>query len=372
MLTFDGITRFTAKDVAPGESLGRSIPFAKSSIQAPEGTRTFDGKTRDGATTYDSTGAYMVGELERLDMTLNLPMVDITYGRDVDERTDVTLADDFSSFTNSTVSSQSGLGTGNTVGSGKAWMNSKSTQIATVGLDISKTPQALNVWAMEVSYSIFELLSSAQLGRPVDSQKVDAMELKRQMDIDEMVYYGDIPLNIGGLYNSAAITNVTNVPAGASGFTQWVYKTPDEILADINAGIYSAWYATGFSVKPNRILLPPAQFGLISFAKVATASGLISIKAYVEKYNLLGEGQLTIESCKWGMGAGSGGTILTPGTVDRMVTYTKNYKFLRFPKTTQARTPIQYEGIWHKWYYYHKMAGMEFPYPNTVSLQDGI
>lgn len=371
MLTFDG-ARFSTRDVHPGETLGRSIPFKPSSVDTPAGRRTWDGKTRDGATTYDSTGAYLIGELERLDMTLNLPMVDITYGRDIDMREDVTLADEFSSFTNTTVASNGALGSGNAIGNGKAWMNRESTQLAGVGLDTSKTANALNVWAMEVKYSILELLSSAQLGRPVDSQKVDAMELKRQMDIDEQVYFGDLTLNIGGMYNSAAITNVTNVPVGAAGFTQWVYKTPDEILADINQGIYSAWYASGFSVKPNRILLPPAQFALISFAKVATASGLISIKAYVEKYNLLGEGKLTIESCKWGIGAGQGGTILVPGTVDRMLTYTKNYKFLRFPKTTQARTPIQFEGLWHKWYYYHKMGGVELPYANTISLMDGI
>jgi len=354
MLSFDHL-RNDEPAYQPGQRLGSC--------------RTHDGKT------VDSTGAFLHGELERIDQTLNMPLVDITWMRDMDLREDITIADEFSSFTNSTVASQGGLGTGNAVGTGKAWMGKDSTQIAGVGLDIKKTPNPLNVWGMEVKYDILELASAAKLGRPIDASKVDGMELKRQMDIDEQVYIGDITLNIGGLYNSSAVTNVTNLPIGAQGYSQWLYKTPDEILADFNLALTSVWSASGWAVKPNRILLPPTQFGFISTAKVATQAGLVSIKTYIEQNNLLtanGGGKLTIEACKWGFGTGAGGTIGVQGTVDRMVVYTKEYKFVRFPLTLQQRTPIQYDGLWHKTYYYHRMGGVEFPYPNTVGLFDGL
>ena len=52
--------------------------------------------------TLDSTGAFYVGELERLDQTLHQPLVAVTWGRDVDLREDVSMADETSSFTNST------------------------------------------------------------------------------------------------------------------------------------------------------------------------------------------------------------------------------------------------------------------------------
>ena len=331
--------------------------------------------SQDGVRTVDSTGAYLVGELERLDQTLNLPMVETSWDRDIDLREDITIADDYSSFTNTTVASQGGLGTGNGIGTGKAWMGRDSTQIAGVSINTSKTPNPLNVWALEVKYSIIELASSAKLGRPIDAQKVEAMELKRYMDIDEQVYIGDLSLNIGGLYNSAAVTNVTNFPVGAQGQTQWIYKTPDEILLDVNMAIVTVWAASGYSKKPDRILLPPAQFAYISMAKVSVNGGLQSIKKYVEENNLLTSNdgkKLTIESCKWGLGAGAGGTYLTTGTVDRMLVYTKEYKYVRFPLTLMAKTPIQYEGMYHKWYYYHKMGGIEIPYPNTIGYFDGL
>ena len=52
--------------------------------------------------TRDSTGAFLIGELERLDQTLHDPLVAVTWGRDIDLREDVTIADEVSSFTNST------------------------------------------------------------------------------------------------------------------------------------------------------------------------------------------------------------------------------------------------------------------------------
>src|SRR3569833_1326821 len=97
------------------------------------GFRTFDGagsqlgktfdrpyRTQDGRTA-DSTGAFLVGELERLDQTLHDPLVDYQWGRDIDLREDVTIADEVSSFTLSNMASAGSLGTGNGIGNGKAW-----------------------------------------------------------------------------------------------------------------------------------------------------------------------------------------------------------------------------------------------------------
>ncbi|MDG3554300.1 hypothetical protein NXF50_29320, partial [Klebsiella pneumoniae] len=47
---------------------------------------TFDQATVDG------TGAFLVHELERLDQTLNLPLVNYTWSRDIQLREDVSIA----------------------------------------------------------------------------------------------------------------------------------------------------------------------------------------------------------------------------------------------------------------------------------------
>ncbi|HAK35610.1 MAG TPA: hypothetical protein DCM44_13945, partial [Pantoea sp.] len=85
---------------------------------------TFDQATLDG------TGAFLVGELERLDQELNMPLVGYTWSRDIQLREDVSIADDISSFTNSTFAA---AGTPNP--NGKNWIGKDSTAIAGPNVD---------------------------------------------------------------------------------------------------------------------------------------------------------------------------------------------------------------------------------------------
>src|SRR6266566_471485 len=233
-MTFDRMSRQTD---ARGNELGRKLPFS---------VQTADGQT------VDSTGAFFVGELERLDQTLHEPLVAVSWGRDIDLREDVTIADEVSSFTASTYASNGGLGTGNTIGSGKAWIGKTTDQIAGVDVDIAKIPHPLRPWALELKYTILEIESAARLGRPIDVQKFNALRLKHEMDIDEQVYIGDTANGDTGLVNSTVGTT-TNVVAGSFGSTTWAQKSPDEILADINQGLTTVWANSGWAVMPNRI-----------------------------------------------------------------------------------------------------------------------
>ncbi len=70
-------------------------------------------------------------------------------------------------------------------------MGKTANAIAGLALDIGKTPQPLHLWGMELSWTIPELESAAKLGRPVDSQKYEGMQIKYNMDVDEQVYIGD-------------------------------------------------------------------------------------------------------------------------------------------------------------------------------------
>lgn len=356
MMTFDQVRR--THDSA-GNALG--VPFE------------FNYPTHDGRTC-DSSGAFLVGELERLDQTLHEPLSAVSWGRDIDLREDVTIADEVSSFTLSSYASQGGLGTGNGIGTGKAWAGKNSDQITGLGIDIAKTPNPLTLWMMELKYTIPELESAAKLGRPIDQQKYAGMQLKHQMDIDEQVYIGDTSLNVTGLVNNSLVTNVGPVATGAANGTQWTTKTPAEILQDVNTLLVSTWTAAAYAVIPTRLLLPPAQFGYISTQLVSLA-GNLSILKYIMENNLLttsGKGKIDIYPCKWLIGAGAGGTIGTEGTHDRMVAYTKEYDRVRFPMTVLQRTPIQYMSIYHQTTYFCRLGVIEVVYPETIGYADGI
>lgn len=75
--------------------------------------------------------------------------------------------------------------------------------------------------------TVIELQAAQQVGRPIDTQKYDGMQLKWQMDNDEQVYVGDSALNLKGL------VTLNGVPVNNAAKT-WATSTPDEIRASIN------------------------------------------------------------------------------------------------------------------------------------------
>lgn len=364
------LSRTKARDAMTFDAAYRALDNAGNMRGLPLGGSftTHDGRT------VDSTGAFLVGELERLDQTIHEPLAAVTWSRDIDLREDVTIADEVSSFTTSTFAAPGSLGVGNGIGNGKSWIGKTSDQIAGISTDIDKNPQPLRPWGMELKFTILELEAAAKLGRPVDSQKLTGLQLKHQMDIDEQVYIGDTSTGDTGLVNSSRVTNVNNVVDGTQGSAKWALKTPDEILTDVNTMLKSVWKASGYAVMPEKLLLPPAQFGFISTAKVSSA-GNMSILKYIQENSLLttsGKGKLDIQPLKWLVGAGVGGTIGSEGTVDRAVVYTQDKQRVRYPMTMLQRTPVQFEGIYHKTTYYCRLGVVEVVYPETIGYFDGL
>lgn len=310
---------------------------------------TYDQATVDGA------GAFLVGELERLDQTLNMPLVGYTWSRDIQLREDVSIADDISSFTNSTFAA---AGTPNP--NGKNWIGKGSTAIAGISLDIDRKGFPLTLWGMELGWTVVELAAAAQVGRPVDTQKYDGMQLKWNMDTDEQVYRGDSQLGVKGLFNYTGAT-VTNA------VKKWADSTNAEILDSINALLTNAWLASGYTIVPRDLRLPPKAFALLS-QRLVSEAGNQSLLTYLQNNTIAFHQNgvpLKIYAVKWLEGAGVGGS-------DRMVAYTNDKKYVRFPMVPLMNVPLQYRGIYQLTTYYGKLGAVESPYPETMAYLDGI
>ncbi len=320
--------------------------------------------------TIDSTGAFLIGELERLDPAMHEPLVSVTWSRDIQLREDVTIADETSSFTNSTFAAAGGISP-----AGKNFIGKDSNAISGVSLDIGKTAQSLYLWGMELSYTIPELESAQRLGRPVDQQKFDAIKLKHQMDIDGMVYTGDSTVGVKGLINSTKV-NATNVVANANAHTTWAQKLtddttgnvgPTQILADVNSLLQSVWASSGWAVCPSELRLPPVQFALLVSAKVSNA-GNMSVLQYLKDNSLsnsINGRPLNIQPLKWLAGNGAAGA-------DRMVAYTNDKSRVRYPLVPLQRTPLEYRSIYQLTTYFGRLGVVEFVYPETAGYADGI
>ncbi|AUU06357.1 MULTISPECIES: DUF2184 domain-containing protein [Raoultella] len=305
--------------------------------------------------TVDSSGAFLIGELERLDQTLNLPLTSQTWSRDIRLREDVSIADEISSFTNTTFAA---AGTPNA--NGKNWISPLATAIAGINVDTEKKGFPLELWGMELGWTVIELNAAAQVGRPIDTQKYDGMQLKWNMDTDEQVYIGDTAKGAKGLLNLSQVTPTNAIKT-------WATSTADEIRASINQVLSNAWARSAYSKVPEDLLIPPEQYSFIA-STIVSSAGNQSLLTYLETntiaYHQNGK-PLNIRPVKWMKGRGVGGT-------DRMVAYTNDKKFVRFPMVPLQSVPIQYRGLYQLVTYYGKLGAVEPVYPETLNYMDGI
>lgn len=306
--------------------------------------------------TIDSAGAFLVGELERLDQTLNMPLAAYTWSRDIQLREDVSMGDEVSSFTNSSFAAAGGPSP-----NGKNWIGKEANAIAGIELDIGKTPLPLNLWGMQLGWTIPELASAQQLGRPVDTQKYEGMQLKYQMDIDEQVYIGDAGLGVTGLLNNPGV-NTSNAQTG-----NWASATPQQILDDVNELLNDVWKSSGYAICPEELRLPPMKFSKLVSTLISSA-GNISVLEFIKANSLsnsINGRPLNIQPLKWLYQRGAGGT-------DRMLAYTNDKKRVRFPLVPLQRTPLEYRGIHQLTTYFGKLGVVEVVYGETLGYRDGI
>ncbi len=329
---------------------------------------------RDGLVTYDqatkdSAGAFLIGELERLDPMIHEPLVTVTWQRDIDLRTDVQIGDEFSSFTQSTFGA---IGSPISA-SGIAWASSETTSLPRAQLDIVKVVNPLDLWSMEVAYTVPELKKAEQLGRPIDVQQLTAMTLKHQMDADQLVYIGDSTRGTTGLVNNSGVT-ASNVTAGSSGSMAWTSKSPAEILNDFNSLLTGVWKATGYVAPPTNVLIAPTEFGYLT-GTVVSSAGNRTIMDFLAENNVMTAEKgirLDIKACKWLDKAAINGPGAAAATYDRMVAYTRKPNYVRFPMVPLIPMAPQFDGIWVKTPYYGRMGVVEIVYNDTLGYRDGI
>jgi hypothetical protein len=305
----------------------------------------------------DSSGAFLIGQLENFDRTLNEPLYTYTWSRDINVRPGLSMADDISSWTASSYAMASGTGSG----SRKNWVAKNGTVLPAPAVDIGKYQNPLNNWAAEPFWDVFQLAASQRLGTPIDMQLYAAMQMKWNMDTDEQVYVGDTGLSITGLVNNALVANVANQTT-----TNWAAATPQQILDSVNEQLNSTWTASGFAVMPNKYGVPPAILAKLASTLVSSA-GNQSVLAFLLENNIARTQfgtDLQIVAIKWLATAGSAGAT-------RTIAYSDDEKRVRFAMVPLQRTAIQFQGITQKVSYYGKLGGVEVVYPETISYRDG-
>jgi hypothetical protein len=313
-------------------------------------TQTFDQKF------YDSTLSFYVNQLDVMDKILYQPLTSVTWSRDIKLRSNIGFGNESTSFMRSSFSGQ-----GTQSVAGKPWISAETTALPGVSVNGERIVSLIRPLGREISYTSIELARSQTIGVPIDVQKIDALNELYQLSTDEMVYIGDSGLGVGGLVNNAAVT-AANVTGAV-----WPFKTPAEILSDVNTLLTASWTASAYKYAPTDLRLPPAEFAYISTQLVSTA-GNVSILEYITRNNIstgINNATLNIQPLKWLTGRGAGST-------NRMMCYTNAEDKVRFPMVPIRRETPYYQGIHFCAPYIWAYGELEIVYPETIRYADGI
>lgn len=305
--------------------------------------------------------AFLVGELEKRDPRLLEPLSSVTWMRDIVSKTGGGWVD----FTSNQFVDYATTG-GNDDGIIGGETNDIPVMQANATKDVYKVFNFANI--LKVPFVDQQKLQN--IGRSLDDILDKGIRLNYNKSIDNIVYTGMPRAGVYGLVNSPSITAAA-VANGASGQSKWNKKTPDEILADINAIITDTWAASEYDLTgmANHILIPPQQYAYLVGTKVSEA-GNVSILQFLLDNNI-GKNQgidLTIAPSRWCAGAGTGGT-------DRMVAYVNDEDRVNFDLTvplSRVMTQSQVTEMAYLTAYAAQIGQVKFLYTQCARYGDGI
>jgi hypothetical protein len=311
--------------------------------------------------TMDAGLSYFVSQLDVMDTRLNMPLTQFTWSRDIKLRSDVSFANESTSFVRSTFG-----GVGTQEAQGIPWITPNTNSIPDIAINGERVVTPLRLAARELVYSSIELDRSRLLNQPIDQTKLNALILKWNLETDNYVYIGDSFLGITGLLNSAQVTSALVAADGTGSSTLWSTKTPDQILRDVNEMLTAAWAASGYTVIPNTVGLPPAAMAYIASQRISNTA--VSILQYLQQNNIAFQqngASVTFVPMKRLAGIGAGST-------NRMIAYTNEEQYLRFPMVPMRREATYYHSINFHAPYVWAYGEIEFIYPETVIYRDGV
>lgn len=275
--------------------------------------RSFSALTRDAVS---GSMAFLESELEKLDPTLHEPLTSTTYSRDIVIDVGGGWVDRSSAFF---------VDFGAAGGSGVAGVGNGADNVKRIiQANLSKDIYPIYPYEAVMQIKFVDLQRGNVTGRSLEQIYDDGIRLDFDKHMDQNTYLGFSELGTYGIINNPNVTATTAAATGTGDATTWATKTPDQILADVNTAITSAWAAAGYdnSAIPNHILIDPQNFAYIVSHKVSDA-GNISILEFLYQNNIARTKgvDLFIGECKFCVGAGT-------GSKNRMVVYCNDRKFL--------------------------------------------
>lgn len=129
--------------------------------------------------------------------------------------------------------------------------------------DVAGKETTIPVRSVGISYgyNLDEIQASQMTGAALDQRRANAAMRSNEQVVNDVAFYGDAESNLPGLFSNPNIPTGSVVNPGSG--TEWVNKTPDEILFDVNDAFADIFETTKMVEQGNTMLIPPSQWSYI-------------------------------------------------------------------------------------------------------------
>lgn len=240
------------------------------------------------------------------------------------------------------------------------------------GRDINKVDVAYGEVDMPVvggnigyDYDTQELRATAFLRKPVTTTKLQAAMNGYKDHMNYVALFGEAESDLQGLFNS------TLIPVGNATYGDWdtnAISNPDQVLADVNALIYSVRANTNQNDWPTDVVIAPGAMAAIS-GQPRSINSDTTILEYLKLKNVAKtEGNVDVKFSS-GYGLDTGGV----GGTRRMMAFVKSPTrlIMHIPLPLRFLAP-QLVGLSVDVPGEYRYSGVEFRYPKSAGYSDGI
>lgn len=129
--------------------------------------------------------------------------------------------------------------------------------------DVAGKETTIPVRSVGISYgyNLDEIQASQLTGASLDQRRANAARRSNEQVVNDVAFFGDTTSGLPGLFNNPNIPTGAVVDPGSG--TEFVNKTPDQILFDVNDLFADIFETTKMVEQGNTLLLPPNQWSYI-------------------------------------------------------------------------------------------------------------
>lgn len=211
-------------------------------------------------------------------------------------------------------------------------------------------------------YNLQDIRASNMAGKSLTERQARAARLAHDQKINRLAFFGDANYNLNGFLNNPLVPSASVPNDGVGPSTEWINKTPDQILRDLNLVANQIPTLTLGVETPDTMLLPIEQYTLIASTPRSANSDTTILEYFIQNNPFINSVELVPEL------AGAG-----PLGVDIMMAYKKSpdkvTMELPMPYTQHAPQERVLEFVVPC---ESRYGGIIFYYPLSANIGEGI